>query len=294
MNMIKRLKQGINDPLFYKTFLKESLWKAFLLLFLLNLVLSVPKSMVTGYQSSQIIKELETTFQNNFSGIVFNDYQLSTVDGDTLFYDFSINGVDIAIVFDTVDVYSIADLTTYDMGYIFDSEYIVRYTPGLTPVKTYYTQFKPFIGDISLSGSQLAQVMKEMQITSAISLVLVGFFSAIIFVIFTALLISIAASMNSSMMKLKLSYSNNLKIALYSMIIPIIGYQLLTLIPYVPDLLLLFGFYLLSGRYISRTYRNIYTDSIEQAILKYSKTKKAEEERKAEEEKESQDDQNHD
>lgn len=276
MNPIKRLKLGITDPYFYKIYLKEGLWKAFFFVLLINMLMAIPATTLTGIKTQQTMNNLADTLANDFSGLTFSDYQLSTIDGDSLFKSFELNGIKTAMAIDTIDQYSIGDLSNYDTGIIFDKEYILSYEPGFQPVKYYYKDLFRFLGNVSfnLSGSELASMIRVSNVTLVLVIAGTLVIQSVFLLIFTTLLISLAASVNNRMLQLKMSYANTLKISLYSLLLPLMIYQLLALLPMVSPLIGLLVLYFGSGRFIAKTYRNIYTDNLKHALNEYSKQKK--------------------
>lgn len=282
MNPFKRLKLGLTDPYFYKIYLKEGLWKAFFFVLLVNMLMAIPATTMTGIKTQETMNNLADTLSNDFSGLSFSDGQLKTIDGDSMFKSFELNGINTAIAIDTIDQYSIGDLSNYDTGIIFDKEYILSYEPGFQPVKYYYTDLFRFLGDVSfnLTGSELASMIRVSNLTLIVVIVGTLVIQSVFLLIFTTLLISLAATVNNRMLQLKMTYANTLKISLYSLLLPLMVYQLLALLPMISPLIGLLVLYFGSGRFIAKTYRSIYTDNLKHALNEYSKQKKKKQQEK--------------
>ncbi|PKM93348.1 MAG: hypothetical protein CVU84_16145 [Firmicutes bacterium HGW-Firmicutes-1] len=236
---------SMTSSAFYVTIIHEHLFKSFLYLVLLSILLSTPYSIYSGLLSYDKTSDtIEFINSENFPSFKLQDKKLEIYDDEP--FVFSIEDKSIRVIIDKTNSYSYNDLAGYYMGYLFTPNNIVYSQLGTTPRSIGYDIFMVQ----HLDNNELVEIIQSYQTIFAIGYGCLALLIALISVLLKSLFSYFLVSFFKNLLRVPLSFSQSYKIAIYSMTTSIVIMEVLKAINFIPSQLFFGIFFFINSVYI--------------------------------------------
>lgn len=213
-NFLKKVHKSITDFEFYPLFLKESLGRAFLYLFMISLVFGIIGLSKVAYELNEGINFAVNYVKNDMPYFRFQNGKLN-VEGDMpIIIEDGPEGI---VVIDTTGKTNESILDKYERGIFINKHKLINKN---NPVEKREIEFKQLHG-VSFTKNSVIRLLPKLKLVNLI--VIIG---GIIFIfigkIFSTLFVSLLGLIINSITKANLEYKDIYKLGIYSITLPTI------------------------------------------------------------------------